>query len=82
MIRIMAILISVLFLSGFGWFTSVDCEDVADSIIYNEGVSHLNDKEKKIRRKVYEWYKPRHKHQRPLVVAVCENGIKYYGWLD
>ena len=53
MMRLLTILICVFFLSGFGWFSSIDCEDAVDSALYNEGVSHLNEREKKMRRMIY-----------------------------
>jgi hypothetical protein len=54
MMRLLAILMCVLFLSGFGWFGSVDCEDVVDAVYYNEGSKHLNKKEKELYRRVYD----------------------------
>ena len=54
MMRLLTILICVFFLSGFGWFSSIDCEDSVDSALYNEGVSHLNERERKMRRMIYE----------------------------
>ena len=81
-VKIITVLISVLFLSGFGWFSSIDCEDVADSIIYDEGISHLNDKERKVRRKLYEWYnRLDRKPPRRNVISTCTHA-EAWGWLD
>lgn len=81
--RLLTILMCVFFLSGFGWFNSIDCEDVVDSALYDEGISHLNERERKMRRMIYRsnqdnkkavektkgWVKRR---TRPYYIEICE----------
>ena len=46
MVRLIALLIGVIILNGC-FINSVDCEAVADAIIFNEGFNQLNSNEKK-----------------------------------
>ena len=80
MMRLLTILICVFFLNGC-FLNSVDCDAVADSVLYEEGISHLNDKEKEIRRVVFNWIRMKETKERWKLVRVCENNIKY-GWTE
>ncbi len=51
MIRILPLLISITFLNGC-FLSSVDCDAVADVIVFNEGFSQLNNNEKTIARQI------------------------------
>mgnify|MGYP000934520088 CR=1 FL=1 len=78
MMRLLTILICVFFLNGCFLKDRIDCGEIVDSVLYDEGRSHLSDYEREVRQRLVDFKEKWELSSWDYLYSQCKNGNGYF----
>ena len=78
MMRLLTILICVFFLNGCFLKDRIDCGEIVDSVLYDEGRSHLSEDEREVTQRMVDFKEKWESSSWDYLYSQCKNGNGYF----